>query len=223
MTASVSAYLLGQAQKSFHDVDAADHPKKLMSDIALAALLDAGIAPSSVDAVGCVDPLSWTYPDLARSVAADIGCQKDVREFWLPGGGTTPQDLTHEIALAIDAGEINIAVIFGAEAMRTRRKATRAGKELDWPARDKSILAMRGQKPFTSEWEAQHGLRLPIQSFPILENAMRAAGGHSAEEQISIAANLLHKNALVAESNPHAWFQNAPSLMILARSPPTTE
>lgn len=212
MTASVSAYLLGQAQKSFHDVDAADHPKKLMSDIALAALLDAGIAPSSVDAVGCVDPLSWTYPDLARSVAADIGCQKDVREFWLPGGGTTPQDLTHEIALAIDAGEINIAVIFGAEAMRTRRKATRAGKELDWPARDKSILAMRGQKPFTSEWEAQHGLRLPIQSFPILENAMRAAGGRSAEEQISIAANLLHKNALVAESNPHAWFQNAPSV-----------
>ena len=79
MTASVSAYLLGQAQKSFHDVVAADHPKKLMSDIALAALLDAGIAPSSVDAVGCVDPLSWTYPDLARSVAADIGCQHDGR------------------------------------------------------------------------------------------------------------------------------------------------
>jgi len=212
MTASVHAYILGQAQKSYGDVEASDHPKELMSDIALAALEDAGITPSSVDAVGCVDPLSWTYPDLAKNVAADMGCKKDVREFWLPGGGTTPQDLTHEISLAIDAGEIDIAVIFGAEAMRTRRKATRAGRELDWPARDKSINAMRGQKPFTSEWEARHGLRLPIQSFPVLENALRTATGNSAEEQINLAAKLLHKNALVAENNPHAWFQTAPSV-----------
>ncbi len=212
MATSVPAYILGQAQKSFHAAETADHPRKLMSEIALAALEDAAIEPSAVDAVGCVDPLSWTYPELAKSVAADMGCNKGVREFWLPGGGTTPQDLTHEIAIAMDAGEIDIAVIFGAEAMRTRRKATRAGKMLDWPARDKSVKAMRGQKPFTSPWEAQHGLRLPIQSFPMLENALRTANVRSASAQINIAAKLLHKNALVAEKNPHAWFQKPPSI-----------
>ena len=34
----VPAYLLGQAQKSFHDETAVDHPLELMKDIAAAAL-----------------------------------------------------------------------------------------------------------------------------------------------------------------------------------------
>ena len=212
----IYAHILGQAQRSFSDVDAVDHPLQLMCDIAEAALEDAGIEASAVDAIGCVDPLSWTYADLASKVANSIGCKTDVREFWLPAGGTTPLDLLHEVTNAMARREIDIAVLVGAEAMRTRRKAARAGNEPDWPPRDKNVKPMRGQKPFTSAWEAKHGLRLPIQSFPMLENAIRADKGKSADEQIMCAAGLLHKNALVAASNPDAWFRDAPGVEDIA-------
>ena len=212
----VSAYILGQAQKSFHDVSTADHPFLQMRQIARSALADAGMPPEQVDAVACVDPLSWTYADLGKKVAAAIGCNHSVKGLWMPAGGTTPQDLLHDIAAAMKTGELDVAIIVGAEAMRTRRKAVRAGEELDWPERDKTVSPMRGQRPFTSKWEAQHGLRLPIQLFPLLENAIRHAKSRDAEEQINIAAGLLHKNARVAANNPHAWFQDAPSAKEIA-------
>lgn len=212
----VHAYISGQAQQSFHEQSAVDHPLVLMQAVARSALEDAGISPDQVDAIACVDPFSWTYADLGQKVAHELGCDENIRDFWLPAGGTTPQDLLHEITRAMAAGEIDVAILVGAEAMRTRRKATRAGETLPWPPRDKSVNPTRGQKPFTSDWEAKHGLRLPIQSFPIHENAIRSMHGRSAEEQIELAASLLHKNALVAASNPNAWFQDAPSVEDIA-------
>lgn len=215
----VHAYIVGQAQASYHDQPAVDHPFELIQQIARAALTDAGISADEVDAIGCVDPFSWTYADLGEKVAAKLGAGK-VRDFWLPAGGTTPQDLLHEVTQAMADGEIDVAVLAGAESMRTRRKATRAGQTLPWPPRDKSVSPTRGQKPFTSDWEALHGLRLPIQSFPIHENAIRAAHARNNEEQIHTAAKLLHKNALVAANNPHAWFQDAPSVSDISNVTP---
>lgn len=212
----VPAYLLGQAQESYHNVDQVDHPLELMKHIATQALADARITADQVDLVGCIDPFSWTYADLATQVAEGIGIGTDVEEIWLPAGGTTPQDLIHEIAVKMENGEHDVALLFGAEAMRTRRKATRAGQQLTWPPRDKSINPMRGQDPMTSAWETQHGLRLPIQAYPLLENALRHAHGRTADEQIGVAANILHKNALVAAKNPHAWFQDAPSASLIS-------
>ena len=206
-----AAYILGQAQQSYHNDGAVEHPLVLMQDIAKIALEDAGVQPGQVDAIACVDPFSWTYADLATKVAAGIDCNKGLREFWVPAGGTTPQDLLHQITQAMAEGDVEIAVLVGAEAMRTRRKATRAGQELPWPPRDKGVNPTRGQKPFSSEWEARHGLRLPIQSFPIHENAIRQAHGRTPQAQIELAAELLHKNAKVAADNPNAWFQDAPS------------
>ncbi len=211
----VPAFILGVAQRSFRDVDAVEHPQILMQNIAREALADANITANQIDAVASVDPFSWTYADLAKTVAQELGCADDVREFWLPAGGTTPQDLLHQIGAAMQDGEVDVAVVFGAEAMRTRRKASRAGEELPWPPRDKSVKPTRGQRPFSSDWEAQHGLRLPIQSFPIHENALRAAYGREAAEQIELAASILHKNAQVAADNPHAWFRDAPSAALI--------
>ena len=217
----MTVYLLGQAQRSFREESACSHPLTLMTQVGAAALRDAGIRPEQVDAVACVDPYSWTYAELERQVGRAIGCPQDHEIFWLPGGGTTPQDLLHTIAEAMEAQALDIAVVVGAEAMRTRRKAARADEPLDWPERDRSVDPSRGQPPFTSPWEAQHGLRLPIQVFPVLENAIRAAHGRSFDAQVALAASLLHRNAQVAASNPHAWFRDAPSLDEIATASPT--
>lgn len=210
------AFIVGQAQRSHHQQASVDHPLVLMQEIASAALADANIDAAQLDAIACVDPFSWTYTDLAQQVAAGIGAAEDLNVFWRPAGGTTPQDLLHDITQSMADGEIDIALIVGAESMRTRRKATRAGEQLPWPPRDKSIQPTRGQRPFSSEWEARHGLRLPIQSFPIHENAIRHAHGRTAQAQIALAASLLHENALIAADNEHAWFQDAPSADLIA-------
>ncbi|NKB99990.1 MAG: hypothetical protein GKR90_16030 [Pseudomonadales bacterium] len=211
----VHAFILGHAQQSYHDVESVDHPLILMQSIARKALTEAGIQPEQLDTIACVDPFSWTYADLGQTLANDLGCRAEIRDIWLPAGGTTPQDLLHQITASMAAEEMDVALIVGAEAMRTRRKATRAGEQLPWPPRDKSVSPTRGQKPFSSEWEAKHGLRLPIQSFPIHENAIRHAHGRTANEQVQVAASLLHKNALVAADNEHAWFQDAPSVELI--------
>lgn len=70
---TVAGHLLGQAQKSYHDSDTAPHPRVQMAQIARAALNDAGLAAHQLDAIACVDPLSWTYPELEKQVSADIG------------------------------------------------------------------------------------------------------------------------------------------------------
>lgn len=172
---------------------------------------DAGLAAEDVELIGCVEPLSWAYEDLGRTVAAELGLRSSTEHLWVPAGGTSPQDLLHQVCERIAAGELNCALICGAESMRTRRRAAREGHEPDWPARAVDVDPMRGQAPFTSELERRHGLLMPIHVFPLFENAIRAAKGRSEAEQTAIAAGLLARNAKVAAGNPHAWFRDAPS------------
>jgi acetyl-CoA C-acetyltransferase len=209
-------YIAGSAQASLRTEEPDDHPARLMANAARSALEDARIKPDQVGAVACVEPLSWSYLDLGATVAGELGCADDVRQFWVPAGGTSPQDLLHQIGREVATGTIDCAVITGAEAMRTRRRAVREGKELSWPTRPDDANPVRGQKPFSSPLEQRHGLRMPIQAFPLFENALRAAAHRSADEQIDVAARLLAKNAQVAAQNPHAWFHDAPSAAEIA-------
>ena len=209
---SVQTFIIGGAQRSFRDVASVEHPAELMAIAARAALADAGIRDlTAIDAIACVEPLAWTYDDLAGTVAKALGLRDTVEKLWTPAGGTSPQDLLHSIGVRIAAGEIECALICGAEAVRTRLQAIKSKTTLDWPTRPDGVSPVRGQKPFSSELEVRHGLAQPVHMFPLIENALRSAYGRSAEEQIRVAATLLAANAKVAATNPHAWFQDAPS------------
>ena len=48
-------------------------------------------------------------------------------------GGNSPQSLVNATAAQIQAGELDIAVLTGGEAWRTRMRARKAGVELTWP------------------------------------------------------------------------------------------
>lgn len=215
----ISTYIAGATQRSLRNADA-DHPAALMAESARTALDDAGIAVASVDAIAAVESLALTYDDLTAEVAGALGCSPDVQKLWVPAGGTSPLDLLHLIGNQIDAGGIQCAVITGAEPMRTRRQARKEERDLPWPPRAQGVSPMRGQKPFSSELEQQHGLRMPIQLFPLLENAIRHAKGRTAAEQIEVAAQVLAKNAAVAAENPHAWFRDAPNAHDIADPSP---
>ncbi|MEM7017203.1 MAG: hypothetical protein AAF512_07655 [Pseudomonadota bacterium] len=208
---NISTYLAGCAQLSLRGQDSQQHPAQLMAGVATTALQDAGLQVAQVDLVACVEPLSCAYNELAGNVAQSLGCRADINTLWVPAGGTSPQDLLHQIGVRIAAGELDCAIIAGSEAFYTRKRARKAGIQLDWPERPADYNPMRGQGPFTSELERRHGLMMPIQLFPLFENALRHTNQRTAGEQISVASTLLARNAQVAINNPHAWFQDGPT------------
>ena len=66
------SYIAGSAQTSLRTEESDDHPARLMANVARAALEDVGITPDRVDAIACVEPLSWSYLDLGATVAAVV-------------------------------------------------------------------------------------------------------------------------------------------------------
>lgn len=209
-------FLVGAAQRSIR-TDDVDHPAALMVDIARAALADAGIDDAALlDGVACVEPIAWTYTDLVGDVAGGLGCRSDVARLGVPAGGTSPQDLLHQIAAT---PTLDCVVLVGAEPVRARRRAA-PGAPAGWPPRDRTVDPLRGQPPFSSPVERLHGLVAPIQVFPLYENAIRAATRRTFDDQRGIAADLLARNARVAAANPHAWFHDAPDAEAIAAVTP---
>lgn len=163
----------------------------------------------SVDTIACVEPLAWGYENLARAVGDPLGVPAAAEEVWVPAGGNSPQDLLHLIVERIQAGETRVALLAGCEALASRAWARRTDTRLDWPKGPEGLDPMRGQKPFASDLEIRHGLWLPIHTFPLYENALRAHHGRSFRAQMDLAAGILAKNSQVAARNPYAWFPTA--------------
>ena len=133
-------------------------------------------------------------------------------------GGDTPQTLVNEIAGAIADGEIGLALLAGGEALATVRTALRAGVSLDWNETGGGTVDDRGMGAvLATPHELAHGIGIPVQTYPLFENAIRARPGHS------FGAHLLHMGRImapfsrVASANPHAFFGQAREAEALAR------
>ena len=48
-------------------------------------------------------------------------------------GGNSPQSLVNATSLDIQAGDLDVAILTGGEAWRTRMRARKADAKLDWP------------------------------------------------------------------------------------------
>ncbi len=186
-------------------------PLELMSLAAQAAVADTGVPEliQGVDLIGTVDPIAWTYDGLPGLLAARLGA-KPARSEEVPPGGNSPCLLLNNIANRIAEGEVRIAVLAGAEALYSRYRAHREQKSLPWGGR-KSTMAdtTKGQPPFTSEIERRHGIFLPVQTYPLFENALRAEAGRTVDEHQRVVARMMARFSEVAARNPHAWFPEA--------------
>ncbi|HEV7686589.1 MAG TPA: hypothetical protein VGQ80_08470, partial [Acidimicrobiia bacterium] len=98
-------------------------------------------------------------------------------------------------------------LLVGAEATYTRLRARRDDVWLEWPkqAGAQPTRTIGEARPGFSEAEAARGLELPIQIYPIFENALRAAGGASLDAHRAKIADLWSRFSAVAAGNPHAW------------------
>ncbi len=176
------------------------------------ALNDAGLDPAApdldVDTLAVVSLLSWRYGDPAYVVAQRLGL-KPAETVLTTMGGNSPQTLVNSTAAAIQPGELDMAILTGGEAWRTRMRARAQGIELAWDkAPEGQLPRIAGEElSMNHADETARGIYMPVQVYPMFESAIRAAAGRTVEEQLERASELWSRFSAVAAANPDAWLQ----------------
>jgi acetyl-CoA C-acetyltransferase len=203
-------------------------PVELMARALRAAAEDAGgVAPGAATAIGqtlirradsirVVVPFGWRSVNPSLLVAQKLGFQPDAapRELMLSAvGGNTPQALLHDACRAIGRGDLDIALVTGAEALYTRAASRRdpASPPLNWasqPVEGTPDPVMFGvdRSPAT-DLEVSRGILMPITAYPLFENALRGANGWTLSEHTARIGALWSRFSDVAASNPYAWLR----------------
>jgi acetyl-CoA C-acetyltransferase len=214
------ALLVGVAQRRRKpDVDGPWEPKDpagMMAEVIRSAAEDAGDGQliQEADLLACVDPIAWGYDDLIAGVAALAGTTgpaspRPPNGLTVAPGGNSPCELLNQVAAHIVDGDSRIALIAGAEAVYSRRRAMREGIDLTqrgWPPYHGHRDFLKGQRPLTNEIEARHGMTAPIHCYPLYENALRFESGRTVEEHQRFLGEMMSAHAAVAATNPYAWF-----------------
>ncbi len=184
-------------------------PIDLMARCIEAALDDTGAAPSAragIDAVRVVWGV-WPYRDPGRLVAERIGVAEATTTITTSGGNQV-YDLVIDTASRIQRGELDTAVVCGAESLRTRRSDRKRGTTTDYlPERegaepDEVFGADRGM---FSEIESEIGVDVVARFYAMAETALRHRLGEDVDEHRNRIAELWSRASRVAATNPNAW------------------
>ena len=157
--------------------------------------------PVAVAPFGCAD-------NMPRAVAERIGANP-AQAILEVTGGQGPQHLVHELCHAIAAGDTDMALIFGSEAISTVRHLQSKGETRDWSQTVGGQMEDRGyglEGLLTGEL-IQHGVRAPIQAYALFENARRARRGVGRAAYGLEMGQLFAPFTMVAHTNPHAMSQ----------------
>jgi acetyl-CoA C-acetyltransferase len=212
----LSPVLVGAAQLCIRDAEPASAPEPLalLERAGRAAADDSGAgarALRALDTVALVEVVAWRPKNGPRLLAEKLGATPR-REILTATGGEIPITCLNDLARRISAGELRVALVAGANAVRTRRRAKRAGIKLDWSSGGSGAPTLFGvHKPGSNPIEIEHGLRMPADVYPIFENALRARRGLDRETHRRRMGALMSRLTQVAAKNPYAWFPVARS------------
>jgi acetyl-CoA C-acetyltransferase len=204
---------VGQYNHRADSIDDALEPAALMEQAVLAACTDAGLdGPPQADAVRVVSIIGWRYRNAPRFLADRLGITGAVLGE-STNGGNSPQSLVNRTCLDIAAGDVDVAILSGAEAFRTYMRARKQGVTLDWPkAQDDDQPIRIGQKlDMNLQAEKDLGIVAPVQIYPMFETALRAAAGRTVDEHQAYLGKLWSDLSHVAAGNPHAWIRDPKS------------
>lgn len=212
--------LIGVGEAS-ERIDAADYvalsPVVLAARAAAAALADTGAANVArhIDLIASIRQFEVSGPhakppfgasnNFSRSVGLRIDANP-ARAILEVVGGQGPQHLVNEMAGAIAAGELDMALLVGSEAISTVRHLTAKGESCDWAEDVSGSLEDRGfgTDGLVSRELARHGARTAIQLYALMENARRARLGLGRQAYALEMGRLFAPFTRVASTNLHA-------------------
>lgn len=190
-------------------------PTDLLAEAARLALTDAGgdagRLGSAVDSIRVVSLLSWRYRDPGALVAAGLGISPRETAYTQPGGNT-PQSLINRTSAEIARGELGAAIIGGAECWRTRMSFRSAGEKPEWTVQDESVpeaTVIGDDFVMMHPAELSRGIAMPVQVYPMLEQAVRARAGRSIDDHLVFISELWARFSEVGATNPNAWSRTA--------------
>lgn len=211
---------VGQTSERLEDPDYRRRsPVALAADAARAAFADAGADPDACAAAvevlagtrqfensvpGARAPLGRS-DNFPRSVAIRIGAHP--RQAILEvSGGQSPQHLVNELTAAIAAGQAEVALVVGAEAISTAQALAKAQDRPDWTEHVDGDLEDRGYglKGLMSRHLAAHGLTDAPSMYALFDNARRARLGRSRAQYALDMGRLFAPFTVVAAKNPHS-------------------
>jgi acetyl-CoA C-acetyltransferase len=216
MNDDLTPVLVGAGQMTQRDVEPAEAlaPVDLMAEAARRSADDAGITKqllARLDIVAVVNVIGWNYANAPGLLAERLGAHP-AAELYTTVGGNTPQFLVNDIARRIAAGRARLALIAGAEAVRTLQRARAAKVRLQWASGGQGQPQVVGEdRPGTNDHEMAHGLVLPTAIYPLFENALRAHNGLDLDAHRRQLGELCSRMSAVAADNPYAWFRTARS------------
>ncbi|MEQ1539269.1 MAG: acetyl-CoA acetyltransferase [Sphingorhabdus sp.] len=194
---------IGQLNDRPDDPDAGLDSQGLMLSALRLAEQDVGVdVLSRLDSLAVVDQISFRHLNpLDRKLADAIGANPHICYQSDAPHGDTPIRLLNEAANRIGAGEIKLAAIVGAEALRT------AGGRLakhGMPQKD-VFEGVRAEHKREPGYLQLHGLKAPIDVYPLYENAGRATYGQTLAEGQAESAAIWSQFSEVAAANDGAW------------------
>lgn len=217
----------GQVTHRPSDHDAPPSTPELLALAARAALADAGTAAGTTllaqaEVVGVVDVFSWSAPDPAAVLASDLGLS-GVQTVVTTVGGNGPIALLGTLAADIQAGDLDVALIAGGEAMTPFMAAVKAGGDTGWPTQPEGTAPSRIvgiDRPPADDAELAASLVAPIFVYPLFEQALRREAGRSIAEHQEHLGRLWARFAAVAAGNRYAWTRDAPDAATIATASP---
>ena len=202
----------GQTTQRCDDPSLALEPIALAAEASRRAEVDAGAAVlRHVDSVRVVNVISWDYGDAPGALAAALGLESKSRVYTTMGGNS-PQYLINATADEIASGAVRVALLAGVEAMYTQRQARARKLKLGWrPAAGTPERTIGDPRWGSQEEEQRHGAAMPIQIYPLFENALRAANGWTLEEHRIRLGRQCARFSEIAAQNPYSWFRERKS------------
>jgi acetyl-CoA C-acetyltransferase len=203
--------LIGVGQRTWHPDEVGDEgapePLVMWADVVRRAADDTGVASAAVDRLDSLEIVycqTWQYDDPSARLAAELGISP--RHSYYSGiGGTTPQVLVNGAAERILAGELDVALICGAEALATQRRYKRRGERYPYSFKPEERRPFPWEAPFHSA-EVAHEVFQAWLTFAIFENARRGHLGVELDAYRRQLGDLLAPFTDIAAANPLAWF-----------------
>jgi acetyl-CoA C-acetyltransferase len=88
----------------------------------------------------------------------------------------------------------------------------KAGAEVDWTVQDEDVPKARASTEdvaMSAPGEQARGVVMPVQVYPVFEQAFRIGLGRSVADHLVATSELWSRFSEVASKNPHAWIQRA--------------
>ncbi len=149
---------------------------------------------------------AWSYPDPGRILAERLGTG-DAQTYVTPNGGNAPQSALSTCAAAIQAGEVDAAVVCGGEVIYSRQKLRALGQRLPTTRQDgvEPARVLGDELEMRSDLETERGFDRPPVVYPLFDSAIGHHRGETLDEHRDRVSRLWEGFNRVAVASEHAW------------------